>query len=157
MYAAVALHVISVVLEVGGIVTTVWDIRNARRNLRDFIRRPRHAYASSATVTSEAYSADVVTSDTKTLEQRVEDLEEWRRSVPEALDRRDREVAARLETRLQGDLEGSRRSVQAQLVEVSEYLEGGLQSATVSYRGPAALFVGVIVGFCGNFVALGGV
>ncbi|MFJ7271997.1 hypothetical protein ACIQV3_36075 [Streptomyces sp. NPDC099050] len=40
-------------------------------------------------------------------------------------------------------------------MEVREYLEGGLQSATVSYWGPAALLVGVIVGFCGNLVTLG--
>ena len=37
----------------------------------------------------------------------------------------------------------------------SAYLEGGLQSATVCYWRPAALFVGVAVGLCGNLVALG--
>lgn len=155
MSVAATLYVISAVLEVGGIVKTVWDIRDARRNLRDFIRRPHHVYASDAAVATEAYNAVVVTSEPKTLEQRVEGLEEWKRSLPEALDRRDREVVARLETRLQGDLDASRRSVQAQLMEVSEYLEGGLQSARVSYWGPAALLAGVMVGFWGNLVALG--
>ncbi|MFI7408742.1 hypothetical protein ACIBU0_08765 [Streptomyces sp. NPDC049627] len=155
MSAAATLYAISAVLEVGGIVKTVWDIRNARQNLRDFIRRPRHVYASDAAVAAEAYNVGVVTSEPKALEQRVEDLEEWKRTLPEALDRRDREVVTRLETRLQGDLDASRRTVQAQLMEVSEYLEGGLQSATVSYWGPAALFVGVVVGFCGNLAALG--
>lgn len=49
-------------------------------------------------VATEAYNAVVVTSEPKTLEQRVEGLEEWKRSLPEVLDRRDREVVARLET-----------------------------------------------------------
>lgn len=96
-------------------------------------RSVREPQTSDAAVAAEAYNAVVVTSEPKILEQRVAGLEEWKRSLPEALDRRDREVVARLETRLQGDLDASRRSVQAQVMEVSEYLEGGLQSATVSY------------------------
>ncbi|EPJ42557.1 hypothetical protein STAFG_0389 [Streptomyces afghaniensis 772] len=148
---------ISAVLEVGGIIKTVADILNARQNLRDYIRRPRHVYPPGATAAVKAYDA-AATSDPKTLERRVKDLEEWKRSVlPEELNRRDGEVTARLEARLQGDLDVSRRSVETQLMEVSEYLEGGLQSATVSYWGPAALFAGVVIGFCGNLVALGGI
>ncbi|MBT2443012.1 hypothetical protein J7E93_23475 [Streptomyces sp. ISL-36] len=155
MSAAATLYVVSAVLEVGGIIKTVWDIRAARQHLRDYIRRPVHVYASNAAVAAEAYNASVVTSEPKTLERRVEDLEKWKVGVPEELSRRDREVTARLDARLQGDLDATRRSVQARLMEVSEYLEGGLQSATVSYWGPVALFVGVVVGFCGNLVALG--
>lgn len=63
-------------LEVGDIIKTVWDIRDARRSLRNFIRRPVHVYASDSAVAAEAYNAVVVTSEPKKLEQRVEDLEE---------------------------------------------------------------------------------
>lgn len=111
-------------------------------------------YATDAVGIGEAFDARVVTDEVKTLEQRVEDLEAWKRSVPDELDRRDQQLTTRLETRLQSDLEATRQSVQTQLIQVREYLQGALQKATVSYRGPAALLVGVLVGTAANFVAL---
>ncbi|MFC8277053.1 hypothetical protein ACFUJR_31890 [Streptomyces sp. NPDC057271] len=70
MSAAVTLYVISAVLEVGGIIKTVWDIGAARRSLRDFIRRPLHVYASDVAVATEAYNASIVTGEPMTLERR---------------------------------------------------------------------------------------
>ncbi|NUL24941.1 hypothetical protein [Streptomyces lunaelactis] len=152
--AAATLYAVSGILEAGGIAVTVADIHNARGRLRDFIRSPRHVYATDAVGIGEAFDARVVTDEVKTLEQRVEDLEAWKRSVPDELDRRDQQLTTRLETRLQSDLEATRQSVQTQLIQVREYLQGALQKATVSYRGPAALLVGVLVGTAANFVAL---
>lgn len=151
---AAVLIVIALVLEVGGLLWTAWDIRRARRNLLAYFHRDRPVYPSAASVRATAYDATVDTGGVMTLAERVEKLESWRRSLPGELDRRDREVTAHLEGRLQGDVEATRRSVETQLRQVNEYLEGGLQSAVVSYRGPVMLLAGVIAGFSGNLVAL---
>lgn len=154
MTAAVILYALSAALEGGGIAVTVSDIRTAQRRLADFIHRPRRVYAGDVGSFAEAHDPSVVTSEQKTVEQRVEDLETWKRTVPGEFERRDRDLTARLERRIQIDLAAAQRTVEDQLIEVREYLEGAMQSASVSYRGPVLLFVGVLVGLAANLVAV---
>ncbi len=148
------LYVIALGLEVLGFYWTIKDIQGAREKLLRYFHRDRYVYPSSAGAAVEALGPTVGTSGSKTLTERVEALEQWRESVPEELDRRDRRMTAHLETRLSGDLDATRRSVETQFRQVNEYLEGGLQSATVSYRGPVALLLGVISGFCASLAGL---
>lgn len=148
------LYVIALGLEVLGFHWTLKDIHAAREKLLQYFHRDRYVYPSGTGAAVEAFGVTADTSGPKTLTERVEALEHWRKSVPEELDRRDRKMTAHLETRLSGDLEATRRSVETQFRQVNEYLEGGLQSATVSYRGPIALLLGVIFGFCASLAGL---
>ncbi|MET9391409.1 hypothetical protein ABZY20_13495 [Streptomyces sp. NPDC006624] len=96
-----------------------------------------------------------MTSEARTLEQRVQELDAWRRTLLTDLDQRDERLRTRIETSFQGDLTATRQSLRDQLDGLREYVAGAKQSFWGMYRGPIALFVGVLVGTVANFVALG--
>ncbi|MEU9998093.1 hypothetical protein [Streptomyces sp. NPDC050848] len=148
------LYVVAFVLELVGLFWTVSDILGARRRLLAYFRRPAYAYARDVAAAVEAYNITARTDPPPTVNDRIQALEEWRAGLPAELDRRDREVASHLETRLQGDLDATHQSIETQLRQVNEYLEGGLQEAHVSLVGPVVLLAGVIVGFLGNIRGL---
>ncbi|MCI3274567.1 hypothetical protein [Streptomyces cylindrosporus] len=145
----------SAALEAGGIGLTVFDIRRAQLRLSAYLSRPLKVYSSDAGAIGEAFNAHALTSEAKTLEQRVEALEAWRRTLPTDLDQRDERTRTRLETAFQSDLTATRQSLRDQLDGMREYVAGSKQSFWGMYRGPIALLIGVLVGTAANFVALG--
>ncbi|MFE6092719.1 hypothetical protein ACFQ7M_12110 [Streptomyces massasporeus] len=153
--AAAVMYWVAGALEIVGLVVTIVDITRARTRLAGYLTRPRNVYASDSGAVGEAFDATVVTSEAKTLEQRVEDLENWKRSLPGALDEREEQIRVRLESRFQQDLETARKNVEDQYTGLREYIEGSQQKWWESYRGPLLLIVGVLVGTIANFVALG--
>ncbi|MFP3991007.1 hypothetical protein U9R90_26775 [Streptomyces sp. E11-3] len=154
--AAVTLYGVSGLLETVGLVLTLLDISSARKRLAGYLKRPRNVYATDAGTIVEAFDTNVVTSEQKTIEQRVADLEKWKQvDLPQELGRRNEELMVRLERRFQGDLEAARKNVEDQYTGLREYVEGSRQNWWESYRGPVLLVVGLLVGTAANFVALG--
>ncbi|MEU9214040.1 hypothetical protein AB0D27_40660 [Streptomyces sp. NPDC048415] len=148
--AAVTLAVTAAALEIWGIVWTVKDIRSARRRLASYLEFPRTVYGSAhATLGSVTMTAEG-TVGVPTLEQRIEDLEAWRRGLRAELDRREGKVTERLTTRFQGALQAAEQTTDDQFKKLRTYIGGSQQSFWESYRGPIVLGVGVVVGLAAN-------
>ncbi|WP_329276957.1 hypothetical protein [Streptomyces sp. NBC_01451] len=151
--AAVVLVSIAAALEIWGIQRTVRDIRAARRRLASYLELPRTVYGSvHGTLGSPEMTAEV-TVGTPTLEQRVEELEAWRRGMRDELKQLDLKVTERLTEQFQGGLRSVEQTTDGQFKKLREYIEGSQQSVWDSYRGPIVLGVGVLFGLAGNIVS----
>ncbi|MEU8679108.1 hypothetical protein [Streptomyces sp. NPDC048560] len=148
------LYAVSAALEAGGIALTIFDIRRVQRRLDEFLSRPLRVYSSDTGAAVEAFDSHVHTSEARSLELRVQELEAWRQSLPTKLDQRDERLRTRLKTEFQEDLTSTRRSLWDQLDGLRGYLAGSKQSFWGMYRGPITLLVGVLIGTAANFVAL---
>ncbi|WP_210587151.1 hypothetical protein [Streptomyces sp. GESEQ-35] len=150
--AAVTLASLAAVLEIGGIVWTIRDIRTARDHLATYLQRPGTVYASLGLAVESALAL-ALTPQNQTLEQRIEALEAWRRGLPDELAWRERELGDVLRHDFQGALKATERTIDDQFKGLREYVVGSGQTPWIkAYRGPVLLAVGVVVGLAGNIV-----
>ncbi|MFF1696476.1 hypothetical protein ACFVXC_23155 [Streptomyces sp. NPDC058257] len=88
-----------------------------------------------------------------TPEQRIEDLEAWRRGMRAELERREENVRERLTEHFQGALKAAEQTPDDQFAKLRAYISGSQQSAWRSYRGPITLGVGVAFGLVANVLS----
>lgn len=151
--AAVTLALIAAILEILGIVLAVKDIRSARRRLGSYLELPRTVYGSAQGVFGSMTMTAEGTVGVPTVEQRIEDLEAWRRGLRAELERREEKMAERLTAQFQGALKAAEQTTDSQFAKLRTYIEGSQQSVWDSYRGPIILGVGVGFGLAANIVS----
>ncbi|XUL93847.1 hypothetical protein ACQ86D_50550 [Streptomyces galilaeus] len=88
-----------------------------------------------------------------TVEQRIEDLEAWRRGLRAELERREEKMAECLTAQFQGALKADEQTTDSLFAKLRTYIEGSQQSVWDSYRGPITLGVGVRFGLAANIVS----
>ncbi|MFF4308507.1 hypothetical protein [Streptomyces sp. NPDC001507] len=150
--AAVTLNVVAALLELGGLVWTVHDIRGARRRLSDYLRRPGNIYASLG-VATEVSVALTLRRANQTLEERVDDLEAQQRNLPDELKALEKRIIDHLTGDFRGALKATEQTLDDKLVGLKDYIAGAEERWWISYRGPVVLAVGVVVGLAGNIVS----
>ncbi|MGW1963614.1 hypothetical protein ACWCPD_25700 [Streptomyces sp. NPDC001935] len=154
MVATAVLYGISAALEIVGLIVTVLDIVNARRRLGALLGRTRFVYGQMTVRGEHAIAAPPDVDVQGPLEQRVENLEQWTRALPQQLATWDEKLVSYLTHDFEGDLRATERTVNHQLDGLREYIEGARQNWWQGYRGPILLVGGVAVGTAANFVAL---
>ncbi|MFF5008040.1 hypothetical protein ACFY3G_35065 [Streptomyces phaeochromogenes] len=151
--AAVVLACIAAALEIWGLVWTVLDIQQARKNVAKYLELPG---AVSGTVGATLGAVEMTaegTVGTPTLEQRIEELEIWRRGMRDDLKQREQKLTERLAAQFQGGLQAAGQASDDQFKKLRGYIEGSQQSVWDSYRGPIVLGIGVLVGLAGGIVS----
>jgi hypothetical protein len=149
----VALSAVAAVLEVGGVVVTVFDIRGLTNRIQTFqatgvtryLRAALHARASaSATLTGGA--PPTVEQRVSALEQRASTHDAYHPTMEEAL----RSEFAEM---LRGSLADSERTVMEQFEALKKVAIGPSVSRGRRYLGPALVMLGIV---CGTTAAIVG-
>jgi hypothetical protein len=151
------LYSLAAALEVFGLAVTIADIQAAQQRLAEYFSRPVNVYATDAVGIAEAFDPTVATTggEPPTLEQRIEVLEEWRRSVAGELDRRGEQLRTQTMSRIQAEVSAARDSLNDRLEGLREYVVGEPRHGWWGiYRGPLLLVGGVFLGLIGNLVSL---
>lgn len=149
----VTLAAAAALLEGGGIILTIRDIRTARTSLASYLTRRRSVHLSAALSAESAMTLHVAPQN-QTLEQRLEAMEAWRRGLADELDQRERKLSERLTRQIHGAVSSAENTVNDRLEGLRNFVVGdGQTSWGKAYRGPIVLGVGLIFGLAGNIVS----
>ncbi|MFF6992995.1 hypothetical protein [Streptomyces sp. NPDC010273] len=151
---AATLYGVSGVLELVGLIVTIGDIRAARERLGNLIGRTRFVYGQKTVRGEDKIVPPPAPSEPRELGERVIELEQWTRNLPQQLEVWDERLVSFLRQDFQNELNAAQKTINHQLDGLREYVEGAQQKWWQSYRGPLLLVGGVFVGTAANFVSL---
>ncbi len=146
-------YVLAGLMELGGIALTLLDLHAIQKRLKAFVTRPRNIFASAVLSGVGSLTVEAVVLGTPpTLEERVDAIENWRKTgLPADLTEREVGVKKTLRTEFQTELSSASNTINDRI--------DGIQDAIGKperfwWRGPALLVAGVLVGTVGNLLAL---
>ncbi len=151
----VLVYALSAVLEIGGLVLTIFDITGGQRRLREFLSNQPGIIAT--VVAPPSHGASVPTQaggSSPSFDERVDALEAWRRDLPSHLDKREDDLFEHVQKNYGRVFENTYKTLMAQWREVRRYFAGENRSFWRLYLGPALVFIGIVTGFAGNWLNL---